>query len=145
MVSVLTTKGTLSRWAPPFLWMGIIFIMSTASFSLDTTKGFIYPILKFFFPYASDGTLVLFHMIIRKCAHFIEYCILSFLFFRALLGEKRLLSAHLLSVLFSFLYAVSDEYHQSFVLVRTASPIDVAIDTLGAAFMQAALWFHRKF
>jgi len=84
-------------------------------------------------------------MIIRKCAHFIEYCILSFLFFRALLGEKRLLSAHLLSVLFSFLYAVSDEYHQSFVLVRTASPIDVAIDTLGAAFMQAALWFHRKF
>jgi len=124
--------------------MGIIFIMSTASFSSDITKGIVYPILKFFFPYASENILKLFHAIIRKDAHFIEYCILSFLFFRALLGDKNLPSAHLLSVLFSFLYAVSDEYHQSFVLVRTASPVDVAIDTLGAAFMQAALWFHRK-
>jgi len=145
VVSLLTAKSTLYRWAPPFLWMGLIFFMSTTSFSSDITKGFIYPILKFFFPYASENVLKIFHAIIRKDAHFIEYCILSLLFFRALLREKNLLSAHLLSLLFSFLYAVSDEYHQSFVLVRTASPIDVAIDTLGAAFMQAALWFHRKF
>lgn len=39
-----------------------------------------------------------------------------------------------LSVLISFLYAVSDEYHQSFVPGRGPAFRDVLIDTIGASF-----------
>jgi VanZ family protein len=40
------------------------------------------------------------------------------------------------------LYASSDEFHQSFVATRTASIIDVGIDTLGGTLAIAigALW-----
>lgn len=39
-----------------------------------------------------------------------------------------------LSASIAFLYAISDEFHQTFVDGRVGSPIDVGIDTLGIAF-----------
>jgi VanZ family protein len=39
----------------------------------------------------------------------------------------------------SLVYAGTDEYHQTFVAGRTGSPIDVAIDGLGAAVAVAIL------
>ena len=38
------------------------------------------------------------------------------------------------------LYAVSDEFHQSFVEGRNGSPLDVGIDTVGAAISARLLW-----
>ena len=43
----------------------------------------------------------------------------------------------------AFLYAISDEYHQSFVAGRYASWIDVLIDSAGAAV--ALFWARKKF
>ncbi len=75
---------------------------------------------------------------LRKYAHMAEYALLalpSALFFRELLLERRLpLRAAGCSLVFCFLYACSDEYHQTFVPGRAGAMIDVAVDLAGVAF-----------
>lgn len=45
----------------------------------------------------------------------------------------------------TFLYAIFDEFHQSFVPGRNAWWVDVAIDSVAAALaLWAALWWRRK-
>ena len=77
-------------------------------------------------------------MNLRKYAHMAEYAMLalpSALFFRELLLERRLpLRAAGCSLIFCFLYACSDEYHQTFVPGRAGTMIDVAVDMAGVAF-----------
>jgi VanZ family protein len=63
--------------------------------------------------------------VLRKCAHVTEYAIFAALLVRALGRE---VPAFLVAVG----YAVTDEIHQHFVRGRHASPIDVAIDAVGA-------------
>ena len=41
----------------------------------------------------------------------------------------------------SFLYAISDEIHQSYVPGRDSDPVDVLVDCLGIGF---ALWVLRR-
>ena len=75
---------------------------------------------------------------LRKYAHMAEYALLalpSALFFRELLLERRLpLRAAGCSLVFCFLYACSDEYHQTFIPGRAGAMIDVAVDMAGVAF-----------
>ena len=68
------------------------------------------------------------HFITRKIAHFTEYAILGLLAARAFRPYRRwfLISAVLIVV-----YALIDEYHQSFVPSRTASIFDSLIDMSG--------------
>ena len=77
-------------------------------------------------------------MDLRKYAHMAEYAMLalpSTLFFRELLLERRLpLRAAGCSLIFCFLYACSDEYHQTFVPGRAGTMIDVGVDMAGVAF-----------
>ena len=74
-----------------------------------------------------------FVVLVRKTAHFSIYLLLGFLLL-SLLSEYMKVGylAILLAVLFSFLYACSDEFHQMFVPGRAGSMIDVLIDTSGA-------------
>ncbi len=68
----------------------------------------------------------------RPVAHFSEFALLAALWSWALapwLGRRALLAAGAIS----FLYALSDEYHQSFVKGRDSDPFDVIVDTLGIA------------
>ena len=80
------------------------------------------------FPNTSAETLATIHFITRKLAHFTEYAILGFLAARAFRPYPRwfLISAVLIVV-----YALLDEYHQSFVPSRTASVFDSLIDMAG--------------
>lgn len=75
---------------------------------------------------------------LRKYAHMAEYAMLavpSALFFRELLLQRRVpLRALGCSLVFCFLYACSDEYHQTFVPGRAGAMVDVAVDMAGAAF-----------
>ena len=69
--------------------------------------------------------------------HFIAYALLGALFLRAFKTTR--IKHHLklifaLSVLFSSLYGISDEIHQSFVPYRTADVMDVIADILGSVF-----------
>lgn len=61
---------------------------------------------------------------LKKTAHFIEYAILGILSYRATRSIR-------ISILFSILYAASDEFHQSFIPGREPSIRDVIIDSVG--------------
>ena len=74
---------------------------------------------------------------LRKYAHMAEYALLavpSVLFFRELLLEKHVpVRASFCSLVFCFVYACSDEYHQTFVPGRAGAMIDVAVDLVGVS------------
>jgi VanZ family protein len=125
--------------------MSFIFWMSTGTFSAENTSLIIEPILHFLMPSISPERMAMIHGIIRKLGHVTEYFILGVLLFRAFRGgseELRNLQWAFSSLLVVVLYAASDEFHQSFVLTRTASLFDVGIDTLGGILAQSVsiLW-----
>ena len=74
--------------------------------------------------------------IIKKSGHYIIFGVLASLYLYALKGRKSLFETQdvlfLLSLFLVFLYAVSDEYHQSFTPGRHSSGTDVFIDVCGA-------------
>src|SRR6185295_11638190 len=70
-------------YAPLFLWVGVIFLLSSGSGSMAATSRIIRPLLEFLFPTASEESLQLMHHYIRKCAHFTEYAVLAWLALRA--------------------------------------------------------------
>ena len=72
---------------------------------------------------------------VSKTAHFTEYAILGFFLFYAFAFIKKYGIRYSVIVIFSCLYAISDEYHQNFSKDRTPRIQDVMIDTLGAITM----------
>lgn len=87
-----------------------------------------------FFLSAQPGVedLSAFDVVLRKLAHVTEYALLTALWCWALAPSlrRRALPA---AVLIAFLYACSDELHQTFVDGRHGTPVDVAIDSVGIA------------
>ena len=78
-------------------------------------------------------------LMIRKLGHFSEYMALGFFAFAYLSNlfmksyeYKDFKITVLLSNLFSILYAISDEFHQTFVEGRDGNIVDVLIDSSGA-------------
>ncbi len=135
----MTFHRFLKYWCPVILAMAFIFWMSTEAFSSEKTSLIFEPLLRFLFPGMSSQTVGLLHGVIRKCGHVTEYFILGVLLFRAFRGASREGLTRkwvILSLIVIVLYAASDEFHQSFVSSRTASPIDVAIDTAGGVLAQ---------
>jgi len=128
----------LKRWWPALAWAVVISGLSTGSFSSEHTSRFIVPLLHWLLPNASHHTLEILHHIIRKCAHFTEYFILSLLIFRSIrAGEKGWhLRWALTTVLIVAGYAAIDEFHQSFVPGRQAAVTDVLIDASGGISAQ---------
>ena len=79
----------------------------------------------------------------RVLAHFCEYAALAGLWTWALwpaLGWR----AFAVAAAVSFLYAISDEIHQSQVPGRFSDPWDVVVDSLGIAFALGALYARGK-
>lgn len=69
--------------------------------------------------------------IVRKMGHFTEYFILCILLIFALKSKFKMKSNYIISIVITFLYACSDEFHQLFVPGRSGRIIDVLIDTTG--------------
>jgi VanZ family protein len=132
----------LKNWLPAIAWACLISFLSTDVFSSDHTSVFIIPILHRLIPQASAETLELMHAIIRKSAHLTEYFIFSILLIRALRGQENgwKLRWAIWAVVIAAGYASFDEFHQSFVPSRTASPWDALLDTAGASVAQVVLW-----
>ena len=105
--------SAVSRFAPPLALMALIFFLSAQ------------PHLK-----TDLGTV---DLILRKLAHMAEYAALWFLWWRAF-GYRRALGAALIAIG----YAVTDEYHQTFVDGRVGTPVDVLIDAAGVALAVVA-------
>ena len=93
-------------WLPVIIWAGIIFWLSSV------------PNLK---------TNLQYDFILRKIAHCVEYFILTFFLHRAFKGSFNMgiFQLFVYPAALSFFYAVSDEFHQSFVPGRSASVRDV--------------------
>src|SRR5690349_5086025 len=98
----------VKSWIPAILWMGVIFFFSTDLFSAQNTTS---------------------NFAIRKLCHVLAYFILGVFYSQGQFNEKKLNRISI--VMLTFLYACSDEWHQSFSSVRTASLKDVGFDTLG--------------
>ena len=141
MVSFLV-RGFLKAWLPVFLWLIFIFISSTDLMSAEHTSRFIGPFLRWFAPDISDATVTSVQLVIRKCAHFAEYAILAALLCRALRPYLDRTLAGVLALIIAAGCAALDEYHQSFVASRTASPWDVLIDCIGVL---AGIALFRRF
>jgi VanZ family protein len=75
----------------------------------------------------------LFDTLLKKGGHFLGYAFLSLAYLYALPQQWSLRTRGLVAVVLAVLYALSDEYHQSFTPGRRPSLLDVGIDTLGAA------------
>lgn len=130
VVVSFSVRPFLKFWFPVLLWMIFIFIGSTDLLSAEQTSRFIGPFLRWFAPDVSDATIASVQLIVRKCGHLTEYAILAALLCRALRASGA--PAISLSFIVAATYAALDEFHQSFVVTRTASPWDVAIDCAGA-------------
>jgi len=147
---VSNLKAFLKFWLPVLLWMTLIFSASSDSHSSEHSSRFVEPILHWLFPGMPQARIEDIHLVIRKCAHLAEYAILALLVWRALHQSKNNLPAWSWpkvggTLLVVFLYAATDEYHQSFVPTRTAQLSDVVVDMLGAASGLLALWLFRHF
>jgi VanZ family protein len=79
-----------------------------------------------------------------KITHFIEYFVFGFLVYRCFTGRKNDGDARRRSIFWTVsigvFYAMTDEWHQSFVPGRDPSLWDALFDTLGVAF--AAITFE---
>ncbi len=102
----MPVSRALSVWLPVVVWAAVIFTFSSIP-SLNTGLG-------------------TWDLLLRKAAHMTEYAILGALLLRALGRELPALVA-------GVAYAVTDEIHQHFVEGRHASPLDVALDSVGVA------------
>ena len=120
---------TTKHWRIALIvWMIIIFIASSSLLSSENTEQvLVYDLLNYS---------------IRKLAHIVEYAILAYLWFRSLYPKpKQFKPAVFYSVLLSILYAITDEWHQSFVPNRLGIWTDVVWDTAGAIIMGILLWY----
>ncbi len=128
-----TFRGWLVHWIFPLLWMALLFFLS-AQPDLPYAPG----------PWADT--------LIKKIGHAVVYGVLAWLYLRALRWQLenrhsdgtqtvlRLLSAGL-----AVAYALSDEYHQTFVPGRNGNLFDVMIDGVGAcAAMLLHWWLARR-
>jgi VanZ family protein len=112
----MTLPRTTTLWLPVLLWAAGIFALSAIP-SLNSGLG-------------------TWDYLLRKCAHVTEYAVLAVLL-------RRALGRDVPALLLASAYAVSDEFHQTFVAGRHGSPIDWGIDTVGALLGLALLRGRR--
>lgn len=110
------------RWLPLIVWLFLIFLVSDR-------------------PKAEIPDYGAWDLLVKKSSHFVAYGIVALLARRAL-HESPLATP--LALLLTFLYAVGDEYHQTFVPGRHGNWIDVLIDTAGGVTALAAAWWLRR-
>jgi VanZ family protein len=135
-------------WLPAALSVLMIVLESTATMSASNTSQWLYPFWVKLFGPVSAAHWDEVHHLIRKTGHFVGYGVVSLAFFYSWrqtlhrMAVKHLTlwrRASVLAVLCTLLIASLDEYHQSFLPSRTASPVDVGIDLCGAIAFQLIL------
>jgi len=140
-------KGLVDYWVPVMTWMGGIYWGS----SLSVLPG----------PLSSPSWESL---LLRKTMHLVEYAVLATLLWRGLLNTRQAqakvgggesndpplapstLSSRRwsfpLAFLIALLYAIFDEWHQSFVPNREARLLDVGIDMVGMVTALGFTWWR---
>ena len=114
------------------LWMIVIFSFSNqkATESTELSDGFIKNTIGKVFKIENKEELDKFITPVRKSAHFFIYLILGILVLNCFESINKY--TILYSIIICFLYSISDEIHQLFVIGRSGEIKDVIIDTLGS-------------
>ena len=107
-------KKQALHWAALLAWMALIFALSAQSRLPDLTGGRLPGVQS-------------------VLGHFTVYLVLVWLWRRALAGAGVARPGRWAFVL-TLLYALTDEFHQSFVPQRLPSILDLVTDAVGAAF-----------
>lgn len=84
---------------------------------------------------------------LRKCAHATEYAVLAILIIFTLnsfMGKEYSIKKMVIVITICFVYSLTDEYHQLFVLGRTSQFIDCIIDTSGSIIMCCVYTLVKK-
>ena len=129
-----TAHQRLWRYGPLVFWILFISLASTDGFSASNTSRIVRPILLWLFPNLNEAKLAVAHFLVRKAGHLSEYAVLAFLARRAFITSSREFLQRYwfqLGLLLVVIYALLDEFHQSFVPSRTPSIYDSAIDVAG--------------
>jgi VanZ family protein len=141
-------KQLIKTWIAALLWIGLIAIESTDTFSAENTSRFLYPLLHFLMGLDLAGFEVVHHYI-RKCGHFVGYFTLSFFLFRAWRATLRLswaprwaLRWAAIAFFMSALVASLDEWHQTFIPSRTGVFSDVVLDSCAALTAQVLIFLY---
>lgn len=114
-------------------WMVFIFYMSNQPADVSNGQSdFVLRLVESLGVNISANYVDIVITIIRKGAHFTEYLILNLLYFNMLRFYISNKKALIYSIILSFLYASTDEFHQTFVEGRAGRFTDVLIDTSGA-------------
>lgn len=122
--SAATLAAKRLRWLAVVVWMGVIFFLSAQ------------PRLPVVLP-------SLFNSLQDVIGHFVAYAVLAVLVYWALVGVDAPRPARL-ALLIALLYALSDEFHQSFVPGRHPDPFDIVTDLVGAVAALFALRLLRS-
>jgi VanZ family protein len=114
-VRTALSSKKLWRWLPVAVWMAVIFYLSAQ------------PDL----PHHPEEGL---DVVVKKLGHMVEYGILAGLAWWAWPSDRGEWSVRAMwgVLLFTALYAISDEMHQHLVPGRTARVLDLVFDLLGA-------------
>jgi VanZ like family len=137
-------------WWPAFVWIGLISFESTGFFSSQNTGSVLYTLWTRLFGPIDLHTFFIFHHYLRKTGHVVGYGMLSLLLlrgWRATFGHARALLSRtaLLSWLGTAFVASMDEWHQSYIPLRTGTWRDAALDSVaGLAFLLAAYFWLRR-
>jgi len=112
------------------------------------TSRFVEPLIRNLLPGVSYETIYAVHVAVRKCGHLAEYALLGLLAFRAVRsGRPEPFRSRWAGAAFAIaaVYALVDEYHQTFVSSRTGNLGDAAIDVVGAgAALVVLAWARRR-
>ena len=132
MLTEKTKKSILKTfcWALVAACMGAIFYFSSRTASESTLQS--NAVIDFLIRIFGESFITQTDLIVRKCAHFLEFMGLGLLFALALFVHTEKPQTKL-AIIFSSAYAVTDEIHQIFVEGRACRVYDWAIDTVGAA------------
>lgn len=123
-------------WGLVASWAAMIWVLGGGDFSASETSRIIGPLLEWLFPEWSLDERMVWMGAIRKLAHPVEYGVFAVLVLRlrhALRPHAPLVAHSAVALAAALLLATLDESRQGTLGSRTGSPLDVALDTLGAA------------
>ena len=114
------------------IWMMLIFYMSHQSATISSTQSnkVIHTIKKITKNEEIKNKINSF--VVRKGAHIFLFFILGILLFESVYSGDNFLKSIFIALLLSFLYACSDEYHQTFIVGRSGEFKAILIDFSGS-------------
>jgi len=134
------------------VWMVIIYFFSATSAdkSNDGSKGILREVISFIYPDKSDEEIEIYvtklNKPFRKLAHASVYFVLAnFVCSVVYCFKKDMFLRYFITLIICFLYALSDEWHQTFVSHRTGQFSDVLIDFGGVIIGCLVFNFIYKF